>query len=80
MDVITTHKNVDFDALASVVAASHLYPDARIVLPRSINANVRAFLSIHKDLFPVLSPWNSATTRSPALSWWMPTAGSGSMA
>lgn len=56
MDIITTHKNVDFDALASVVAASHLYPDARIVLPRSINANVRAFLSIHKDLFPVLSP------------------------
>lgn len=56
MEIITTHKNVDFDALASVVAATHLYPDARIVLPRSINANVRAFLSIHKDLFPVLSP------------------------
>lgn len=56
MEIITTHKNVDFDALASVVAASHLYPEARIVLPRSINANVRAFLSIHKDLFPVLSP------------------------
>ncbi len=56
MEIITTHKNVDFDALASVVAASHLYPGARIVLPRSINANVRAFLSIHKDLFPVLSP------------------------
>lgn len=56
MEIITTHKNVDFDALASVVAASRLYPEARIVLPRSINANVRAFLSIHKDLFPVLSP------------------------
>ncbi len=56
MEIITTHKNADFDALASVVAASHLYPKARIVLPRSINANVRAFLSIHKDLFPVLSP------------------------
>jgi nanoRNase/pAp phosphatase (c-di-AMP/oligoRNAs hydrolase)/CBS domain-containing protein len=56
MEIITTHKNVDFDALASVVAAQKLYPQARIVLPRSINANVKAFLSIHKDLFQVLSP------------------------
>ena len=56
MEIITTHKNVDFDALASVVAAKHLYPEARLVLPRSINANVRAFLSIHKDLFPFIPP------------------------
>ncbi|SMC16759.1 nanoRNase/pAp phosphatase, hydrolyzes c-di-AMP and oligoRNAs [Desulfacinum hydrothermale DSM 13146] len=56
MEIITTHKNVDFDALASVVAAQKLYPQARIVLPRSVNANVKAFLSIHKDLFQVLSP------------------------
>ncbi|MEJ5347335.1 MAG: CBS domain-containing protein [Desulfosoma sp.] len=56
MEIITTHKNVDFDALASVVAAKILYPEAHIVLPRSINANVKAFLSIHKDLFPFMSP------------------------
>lgn len=56
MEIITTHKNVDFDALASVVAAKHLYPEAHIVIPRSINANVRSFLSIHKDLFPFMSP------------------------
>jgi len=51
LQVIVPHKNVDFDALASVVAASLLYPDAKPVLPSSVNPNVRGFLSIHKDLF-----------------------------
>jgi len=51
--VATTHKNTDFDALASTVAATILYPGTVAVLPRSVNPNVRAFLSIHKDLFPV---------------------------
>ena len=51
MQIITTHRNTDFDALASVVAAMSLFPDAEVVLPRSINPNVKAFLSIHKDLY-----------------------------
>ncbi len=51
MKIITTHKGTDFDAFASVVAATILYPDAVPVIPRSINPNVRAFLSIHKDIF-----------------------------
>ena len=51
MEIITTHKNVDFDALASMLAAAKLYPRAAPVLPKSINPNVRAFLSMHKDLF-----------------------------
>ncbi len=51
MEIITTHRNVDFDALASVFAAGILYPDATAVLPRSLNPNTRAFLSIHKDIF-----------------------------
>lgn len=51
MDIITTHKNVDFDALASVMAAKLLYPDALPVLPKAINPNVKGFLSIHKDIF-----------------------------
>jgi len=56
MVIITTHKGSDFDALASLVAASLLYPDAKPVLPTSINANLKAFLSIHKDLFNLYSP------------------------
>jgi nanoRNase/pAp phosphatase (c-di-AMP/oligoRNAs hydrolase) len=51
MQVVTTHKNTDFDGLSSVVAAGLLFPQARLVLPRQINPNVRAFLSLHKDLF-----------------------------
>ena len=56
MIIITTHKGSDFDALASLVAAGLLYPDAKPVLPTSINANLKAFLSIHKDLFDLYSP------------------------
>ncbi|MCP3873851.1 MAG: CBS domain-containing protein [Desulfobacteraceae bacterium] len=56
MIIITTHKGADFDALASLVAATLLYPGAKPVLPTSINANLKAFLSIHKDLFDFYSP------------------------
>jgi tRNA nucleotidyltransferase (CCA-adding enzyme) len=49
--IITTHKNTDFDALASLVAGSLIYPDAVPVLPRQTNPNVKTFLSIHKDIF-----------------------------
>jgi nanoRNase/pAp phosphatase (c-di-AMP/oligoRNAs hydrolase)/CBS domain-containing protein len=55
MQVITTHKNTDFDGLASTIAASILYPDAVPVLPRKVNPNVKAFLSIHKDVFKIFS-------------------------
>ena len=49
MRIITTHKNTDFDALASVIAAAILYPDALPVLPKPINPNVKEFLALHKD-------------------------------
>ncbi|MBI9084297.1 MAG: CBS domain-containing protein [Desulfobacterales bacterium] len=56
MDIATTHKNTDFDALASVVAATILYPGTTAVVPRAVNPNVKAFLSIHKDMFSVSAP------------------------
>ena len=56
MQIITTHKGVDFEAAASVLAVKILYPEAVAVLPKSLNPNVRAFLSIHKDLFDVHTP------------------------
>ncbi|MCJ7539734.1 MAG: CBS domain-containing protein [Desulfobacterales bacterium] len=55
MQVVTTHKNTDFDAMASTVAASILYPEAVPVLPKQVNPNVKAFLSIHKDIFKTSS-------------------------
>ncbi|MCU0538269.1 MAG: CBS domain-containing protein [Desulfobacterales bacterium] len=56
MQIVTTHKNADFDALASVIAATLLFPDALAVLPKTLNPNVKAFLSIHKDLFLTYTP------------------------
>lgn len=56
MQIITTHKGTDFDAFASVIAGTLIYPDAVPVLPKAINPNVRGFLSIHKDLFEVAFP------------------------
>ncbi|HBH62029.1 MAG TPA: polya polymerase [Nitrospiraceae bacterium] len=45
MDVITTHLNADFDALASMVAAHKYYPDAVLSFPGSQEKNVRDFLA-----------------------------------
>ena len=56
MQIITTHKGADFDAAASVMAAKILYPEAVAVLPKSLNPNVKAFLSIHKDVFDARTP------------------------
>ena len=53
MQIVTTHKNTDFDALASVIAATILYPGSRPILPNNLNPNVKAFLSIHKDLLQI---------------------------
>lgn len=53
MQVVTTHKNTDFDGLASTIAATILYPEAVPLLPKSVNPNVKAFLSIHKDVFDI---------------------------
>jgi len=56
MKIITTHKSADFDAFASTVAASILYEDFEIVFPNTMNPNVKAFYSIHKDLFDGTKP------------------------
>ena len=53
MDLITTHANADFDALASMVAARKLYPGARLVLPGSQERAVREFMSLCADLVKI---------------------------
>ena len=42
-EVITTHINSDFDALASMIAAKKLYPEAFLVFPGSQEKNLRHF-------------------------------------
>jgi len=52
MEVITTHLNADFDALASMVAAKKLYPKAELVFAGSQEKVLREFLSQEfRDLY-----------------------------
>lgn len=55
MIAVTTHTNTDFDALASMVAASFLYPGSERVLPTHVNPRVREFLAVHWDLLRIRS-------------------------
>lgn len=55
MDLITTHTNADFDALASLVAAKKLYPNSRLLLPGSQEEAVREFLSLAREQIVVES-------------------------
>ncbi len=43
LTVITTHINADFDALASMLAAQKLYPEAVVIFPGSQEKNLRNF-------------------------------------
>jgi tRNA nucleotidyltransferase (CCA-adding enzyme) len=56
MEVILTHENTDFDALASLLGASKLFPNAIPVLPRRINRNGLSFLALYSAELPFLKP------------------------
>ncbi|BBO66472.1 poly(A) polymerase [Desulfosarcina alkanivorans] len=43
LTIITSHVNADFDAMASMLAAQKLYPEARVVFPGSQEKNLRNF-------------------------------------
>ncbi len=47
MEIITTHLEADFDGIASMVAASKLYPKAHLVLPGGAQSRERAYLAHH---------------------------------
>lgn len=52
MELIVTHLASDFDSFAGMVAAKKIFPNAEIILPSSINQNVREFITLHKDNLP----------------------------
>jgi tRNA nucleotidyltransferase (CCA-adding enzyme) len=52
MNIITSHERADMDALASMYAASLLYPEHRPVLPQNLNRNLREFIALHQDELP----------------------------
>ena len=56
MHIILTHENADFDAIASLLGAHKLYPNARPVLPRRVNGNVQSFLALYGTGLPFVDP------------------------
>jgi len=50
MDLIVTHIGADFDALASLLAAKKLYPNALVTLPGSPDKDVREYLDKNPHL------------------------------
>jgi tRNA nucleotidyltransferase (CCA-adding enzyme) len=56
VDVIVSHANTDFDALAAMLAARRLYPGAVIALSGSLNRNVREFYRLHADELELAEP------------------------
>ncbi len=55
LEVILTHEHTDFDALASMLGASILFPDALPVLPKQMNRNVNEFMVLYKDQLPFIT-------------------------
>lgn len=49
LQVIISHVNTDFDALASMIAAKKLYPNAPLVISDKQDNRVQRFLNIYRD-------------------------------
>jgi tRNA nucleotidyltransferase (CCA-adding enzyme) len=56
MQIILTHEQADFDALASLLGAHMLNEVAIPVLPRRLNRNVRAFITLYGMELPFVDP------------------------
>ena len=56
MHLILTHEQADFDGIAALLAAKLLQPQALAVLPRRLNRNVRAFLTVYGNGLPFIDP------------------------
>lgn len=53
MKAIIAHPNLDFDALASMVAAKKLYPDAVLVTVGKLRSSVKDFIAMHGDFIEI---------------------------
>ncbi len=49
MDIILAHRQIDFDALASMVAAQKIYPNSVLVMDGKPNVYVQDFLALSRD-------------------------------
>ncbi len=56
MIVILTHRQMDFDALASMVAAQKIFPDSLMVVDGKSNPYVQDFIALARDRLPFSRP------------------------
>lgn len=54
MEIVVTHNNTDFDALASQFAVTKLYPGTKLVLNQPIVGGVREYLSLNRSSLPLI--------------------------
>jgi tRNA nucleotidyltransferase (CCA-adding enzyme) len=54
MEIVVTHNNMDFDALAAQFAITRLYPSVKILLGLPLQGNVREFMSLHRSSLPLV--------------------------
>lgn len=52
MDIILTHENADFDAIASLLGAYKLNNESVAILPKQLQSNVREFLTLYQAGLP----------------------------
>ena len=55
MQVILTHEQADFDAVASLLGAALIQKDASAILPTMMNRNVRNFIHLYSTDLPFIT-------------------------
>ncbi len=63
MEVIVTHNNADFDAVASQLAAYKLFPEAVPVLPVRVNRDVSEFIMLYRSGLPFVN-WHDVRVKN----------------
>jgi tRNA nucleotidyltransferase (CCA-adding enzyme) len=56
MRIILTHEQTDFDGIASILGAHLVDETALPVLPRRMNRNVKAFVTVYGSDLPFIDP------------------------
>jgi len=59
MILITSHKNLDFDGLAAMAAASKLYKNSVLYMPWNLGKTVKKFHTFYKYNFKIKIYFNN---------------------
>jgi tRNA nucleotidyltransferase (CCA-adding enzyme) len=54
MEIVVTHNNMDFDALAAQFGITRLFPSVRMMLGQPLQGNVREFISLYRSSLPIV--------------------------